>query len=56
MEVPEEGKTYLRLTREDLEDITLGGNTAMHHILLNLDPEHMGLAPFSAGNSPQPEH
>jgi len=46
VEVPEEGKTYLRLTREDLEDITLGGNTAMHHILLNLDPEHMGLAPF----------
>ncbi len=46
VEAPEEGKTYLRLTREDIEDITLGGNTAMHHILLNLDPEHMGLAPF----------
>lgn len=46
VEVPEEGKTYLRLTKEDIEDITLCGNTAMHHILLNLDPEHMGLAPF----------
>jgi len=46
IEVPEEGKTYLRLTREDIEDITLGGNTAMHHILLKIDPEHMGLAPF----------
>jgi uncharacterized 2Fe-2S/4Fe-4S cluster protein (DUF4445 family) len=46
VEVPEEGKTYLRLTREDIEDITLGGNTAMHHILLQLDPEHVGLAPF----------
>jgi len=46
VEVPEKGKTYLRLTKEDIEDITLGGNTAMHHILLNLDPEHMGLAPF----------
>ena len=46
IEVPEEGKTYLRLTREDIEDITLGGNTAMHHILLQLDPEHVGLAPF----------
>ncbi len=46
VEVPEEGKTYLRLTREDIEDITLCGNTAMHHILLQLDPEHMGLAPF----------
>jgi uncharacterized 2Fe-2S/4Fe-4S cluster protein (DUF4445 family) len=46
VEEPEEGKTYLRLTREDIEDITLGGNTAMHHILLQLDPEHVGLAPF----------
>jgi uncharacterized 2Fe-2S/4Fe-4S cluster protein (DUF4445 family) len=45
-EIPEEGKTYLRLTREDIVDITLGGNTAMHHILLQLDPEHMALAPF----------
>lgn len=46
VEVPEEGKTYLCLSREDLEDITLGGNTAMHHILLKLNPEHVGLAPF----------
>ena len=46
VEVPEEGKTYLRLSKEDIEDITLGGNTAMHHILLNLNPEHVGLAPF----------
>ena len=46
VEVPEEGKTYLRLSREDLEDITLGGNTAMHHILLKLNPEYVGLAPF----------
>ena len=46
VEEPEEGKTYLRLSREDIEDIALGGNTAMHHILLQLDPEHVGLAPF----------
>jgi uncharacterized 2Fe-2S/4Fe-4S cluster protein (DUF4445 family) len=46
IEVPEEGKTYLRLTREDIEDLTIGFNTAMHHILLQLDPEHVGLAPF----------
>ncbi|MFH1627143.1 MAG: ASKHA domain-containing protein, partial [Pseudomonadota bacterium] len=46
VEVPEEGKTYLRLTKEDVEDITLGGNTAMHHILLKLNPEFVGLAPF----------
>lgn len=46
VEAPEEGKTYLRLNREDIEDITLGGNTAMHHILLGLDPEFVGMAPF----------
>jgi len=46
VEAPEEGKTYLRLTRDDIEDLTLGGNTAMHHILLQLNPEFVGLAPF----------
>lgn len=46
VEVPEEGKTYLRLTREDIEDITIGFNTAMHHILLRLNPEYVGMAPF----------
>lgn len=46
VEAPEEGKTYLRLSREDIEDVTIGFNTAMHHILLGLDPEHVGLAPF----------
>ncbi|MBW1920976.1 MAG: DUF4445 domain-containing protein [Deltaproteobacteria bacterium] len=46
IEEPEKGKEYLRLAREDIEDITLGGNTAMHHILLQLNPEYVGLAPF----------
>ncbi len=46
IEVPEEGKTYLRLEKEDIEDITIGFNTAMHHILLGLNPEYVGLAPF----------
>lgn len=46
VEAPEEGKTYPRLSREDIEDITIGCNTAMHHILLQLDPEHVALAPF----------
>ncbi|MGB3210047.1 MAG: ASKHA domain-containing protein [Desulforhopalus sp.] len=45
-EVIEEGKTYLRLEMEDIEDITVGFNTAMHHILLGLNPEYVGLAPF----------
>ncbi len=46
VEVPEEGKTYLRLSPEDIEDVTIGCNTAMHHILLQLDPQHVGMAPF----------
>ncbi len=45
-EAPEKGKTYLRLTKEDIEDITIGFNTAMNHILLGLNPEYVGLAPF----------
>ncbi len=46
VEVIEEEKTYLRLEMEDIEDITIGFNTAMHHILLGLNPEYVGLAPF----------
>ena len=46
VDAPEEGKKYLRLKREDIEDITIGFNTAMHHILLGLDPEFVGMAPF----------
>jgi uncharacterized 2Fe-2S/4Fe-4S cluster protein (DUF4445 family) len=46
VEDPEEGKTYLRLEPFDIVDLTLGGNTAMHHILLKLDPQYVGLAPF----------
>lgn len=46
VETPEEGKTYLRLSREDVEDMTIVGNTAMHHIFLQLNPEYVGLAPF----------
>ena len=46
VEDPGEGKTYLRLAREDIEDVTIGFNTAMHHIFLSLDPKHVGRAPF----------
>ncbi len=45
-EILEEGVTYLRINKTDIEDITIGFNTAMHHILLGLDPEPVGLAPF----------
>ena len=46
VETPEEGKTYLSLNLDDIEDITIGFNTAMHHILLGLNPEYVGMAPF----------
>jgi uncharacterized 2Fe-2S/4Fe-4S cluster protein (DUF4445 family) len=42
----EDEKTYLRINPNDLVDMTIVGNTAMHHILLKLNPEFVGLAPF----------
>jgi len=46
VEAPEEGKIYLCLETSDIVDLALGGNTAMHHIMLKLDPQYVGLAPF----------
>lgn len=40
-----EGK-FLCLTPEDIEDVTIVGNTIMHHILLELDPRNIARAPF----------
>ncbi len=34
------------LTVEDIMDLTLVGNTAMHHIMLNIDPKYVGRVPF----------
>lgn len=34
------------LRPEDVEDMTIVGNTAMHHILLQIDPQYAGVAPF----------
>lgn len=39
-------KHYLRINPNDVIDMTIVGNTAMHHILLKLNPEFVGLAPF----------
>ncbi|RPJ09721.1 MAG: DUF4445 domain-containing protein [Deltaproteobacteria bacterium] len=41
-----EDKHYLCLNPNDVIDMTIVGNTAMHHILLKLNPEFVGLAPF----------
>jgi uncharacterized 2Fe-2S/4Fe-4S cluster protein (DUF4445 family) len=40
------GEKYLCLIPEDIEDVTIVGNTIMHHIFLKLDPRHVALAPF----------
>ncbi|HSB33119.1 MAG TPA: ASKHA domain-containing protein [Nitrospirota bacterium] len=32
---------------EDISEMTLVGNTAMHHILMGINPEYMGVAPFT---------
>lgn len=39
-------RDYPCLTPTDLMDMTIVGNTAMHHILLKLNPQYMGMAPF----------
>jgi len=42
----DEDTPCLCLNPSDIMDMTIVGNTAMHHILLKLNPEHVGLAPF----------
>ena len=34
------------LSPEDILELTIVGNTAMHHLLLKIDPEYVGVAPF----------
>jgi len=42
----QQDKQYLCLNPSDIIDMTIVGNTAMHHILLKLNPEYVGVAPF----------
>ncbi|MDH5509495.1 MAG: ASKHA domain-containing protein, partial [Nitrospinota bacterium] len=37
----------LGYVQNDVSEVTLVGNSAMHHILLGLNPEYMGAAPFA---------
>jgi len=34
------------MTPEDILELTIVGNTAMHHLLLKIHPEYLGLSPF----------
>jgi len=38
------------IRREDIVDVTLCGNTLMHHLALGLDPEYLGTVPFVPAN------
>ena len=42
----EKEEAALCLNHSDIIDMTIVGNTAMHHILLKLNPEYVGVAPF----------
>ncbi len=35
------------IKRQDIVDMTVVGNTCMHHIFLNIDPQYLGRAPFT---------
>ncbi|MBW2407628.1 MAG: DUF4445 domain-containing protein, partial [Deltaproteobacteria bacterium] len=39
-------ENFLCLIPEDIEDVSIVGNTIMHHIFLKLDPRHVARAPF----------
>jgi uncharacterized 2Fe-2S/4Fe-4S cluster protein (DUF4445 family) len=52
--IPSSGKNdgsghdqIIRIQPEDILDVSIAGNTAMHHILLQLDPEPLGVIPFT---------
>ncbi len=38
--------TQQHLAKEDISEVVLVGNTAMHHLFLNLDVDYLGKAPF----------
>jgi uncharacterized 2Fe-2S/4Fe-4S cluster protein (DUF4445 family) len=40
-------KQVIRIQPEDILDVSIAGNTAMHHILLQLNPEPLGVIPFT---------
>ncbi|OGP96906.1 MAG: hypothetical protein A2157_02540 [Deltaproteobacteria bacterium RBG_16_47_11] len=42
----EEASTIAKIKRTDILDMTVVGNTCMHHLFLNIDPKNIGQAPF----------
>ncbi len=44
--IVEEAATAAGIKRQDILDMTLVGNTCMHHLFLNVNPRYIGRAPF----------
>ncbi len=44
--IAEEVAAQTGIKRQDILDMTIVGNTCMHHISLNIDPKYIGQAPF----------
>ena len=44
--IAEEVATSARIKRQDIVDMSIVGNTCMHHIFLNIDPKYIGRSPF----------
>ncbi len=42
----EDAATQAGIKRQDILDMTIVGNTCMHHLLLNIDPKYVGRSPF----------
>src|SRR5512146_1718388 len=36
------------ISAEDIQELVVAGNTTMHHLFLNLSPQHLGHAPFTS--------
>jgi uncharacterized 2Fe-2S/4Fe-4S cluster protein (DUF4445 family) len=43
----EDAATQASIRRHDIVDMTIVGNTCMHHIFLNINPVYIGKAPFT---------
>jgi uncharacterized 2Fe-2S/4Fe-4S cluster protein (DUF4445 family)/NADPH-dependent glutamate synthase beta subunit-like oxidoreductase len=44
--IVEEASAIAGIKRTDILDMTIVGNTCMHHLFLNIDPRNIGRAPF----------
>jgi uncharacterized 2Fe-2S/4Fe-4S cluster protein (DUF4445 family)/NADPH-dependent glutamate synthase beta subunit-like oxidoreductase len=44
--IVEEASAMAGIKRTDILDMTIVGNTCMHHLFLNIDPRNIGRAPF----------